>query len=188
MDCSPPGSSVHGIVQARILEWVAISFSWEPSWPRESNPGLLHWQADSLPSEPPRKLFRYKKLECPWWALARKAEFFPAHLPNSGHKLGWEEEKGLPCQEAAVDTNVVKPKVPLGATGLVHTCAWGRDDSLTCELPSLPSFCPCWLPQTLSGGGWGWTWESVTLHHWVGKSGRLTIYFIKASFSISVIT
>ena len=26
-DCSPPGSSVHGIFQARILEWVAISFS-----------------------------------------------------------------------------------------------------------------------------------------------------------------
>ena len=31
MDCSPPGSSVHEILQARILEWVAISFSldWE---------------------------------------------------------------------------------------------------------------------------------------------------------------
>ena len=27
MDCSPPGFSIHGIVQARILEWVAISFS-----------------------------------------------------------------------------------------------------------------------------------------------------------------
>ena len=27
MDYSPPGSSVHGILQARILEWVAISFS-----------------------------------------------------------------------------------------------------------------------------------------------------------------
>ena len=27
LDCSPPGSSVHGILQARILEWVAISFS-----------------------------------------------------------------------------------------------------------------------------------------------------------------
>ena len=27
MDCSPPGSSVHGILQTRILEWVAISFS-----------------------------------------------------------------------------------------------------------------------------------------------------------------
>ena len=27
MDCSPPGSSVHGICQARVLEWVAIAFS-----------------------------------------------------------------------------------------------------------------------------------------------------------------
>ena len=27
MDCSPPGSSVHGILQARTLEWVVISFS-----------------------------------------------------------------------------------------------------------------------------------------------------------------
>ena len=27
MDCSPPGSSVHGILQARVLEWVAIAFS-----------------------------------------------------------------------------------------------------------------------------------------------------------------
>ena len=35
MDCSPPGSSVHGISQARILEWVAISFSRGSSQPRD---------------------------------------------------------------------------------------------------------------------------------------------------------
>ena len=35
MDCSPPSSSVHWILQARILEWVAISFSRESSWPRD---------------------------------------------------------------------------------------------------------------------------------------------------------
>ena len=35
MDCSQPGSSVHGIFQARILEWVAISFSRESSQPRD---------------------------------------------------------------------------------------------------------------------------------------------------------
>ena len=29
VDCSLPGSSVHGLSQARILEWVAISFSWD---------------------------------------------------------------------------------------------------------------------------------------------------------------
>ena len=34
MDCTPPGSSVHGISQARILEWVAISFSRGSSQPR----------------------------------------------------------------------------------------------------------------------------------------------------------
>ena len=34
MDCSPPGSSVHGIFQARILEWVTISYSRISSWPR----------------------------------------------------------------------------------------------------------------------------------------------------------
>ena len=36
MDCSPPGSSVHGILQAGILEWVAISFSRGSSRPRDS--------------------------------------------------------------------------------------------------------------------------------------------------------
>ena len=35
MDCSPPGSSVHGILQARILEWVAIPFSRGSSTPRD---------------------------------------------------------------------------------------------------------------------------------------------------------
>ena len=35
MDCSLPGSSVHGIFQARILEWVAISFSRGSSWTRD---------------------------------------------------------------------------------------------------------------------------------------------------------
>ena len=35
MDCSLPGSSVHGIFQARVLEWVAISFSRGSSQPRD---------------------------------------------------------------------------------------------------------------------------------------------------------
>ena len=35
MDCSLPGSSICGLLQARILEWVAISFSRRPSQPRD---------------------------------------------------------------------------------------------------------------------------------------------------------
>ena len=35
MDCSPPGSFVHGILQMRIQEWVVISYSRRSSWPRD---------------------------------------------------------------------------------------------------------------------------------------------------------
>ena len=52
MDYSLPGSSVHGILQARVLEWVAISSSRGSSQPRDWTHVScisLHWQEDSLP-------------------------------------------------------------------------------------------------------------------------------------------
>ena len=55
MDCSPPGFSVHGILQVRILEWVAMPFSMGSSWPNLCLLSLLHWQVGSLPLAPPGK-------------------------------------------------------------------------------------------------------------------------------------
>ena len=55
MDCSLPGSSVHGILQARILEWVAIPFSPGDLPDPGIDPGSPSLQADSLLSEPPGK-------------------------------------------------------------------------------------------------------------------------------------
>ena len=55
MDCSPPGSSVHGTSQARKLEWVAMPSSRGSSSPRDQTHGLLHllhWQVGSLPGKP----------------------------------------------------------------------------------------------------------------------------------------
>ena len=55
MDRSSPGFSVCGILQARILKWIAAPFSREPSWPRKVELHLLcilHWQAGSLPRVP----------------------------------------------------------------------------------------------------------------------------------------
>ena len=52
MDCSLPGSSVHGILQARILEWVVISYSRGSSQPKDQTQ-VSCIEADSLPSEPP---------------------------------------------------------------------------------------------------------------------------------------
>ena len=54
MDCSLPGSSLHGILQARVLEWVAIAFSRGSSRPR-IEPESPEFQADALTSEPPGK-------------------------------------------------------------------------------------------------------------------------------------
>ena len=55
LDYSPLGFSVHGIFQARILGWVAISLSREIFLTQGSNLQLLHWQADALPAAPPGK-------------------------------------------------------------------------------------------------------------------------------------
>ena len=58
IDCSPPGSSVHGILQARVLEWVAISFSRGSSRPTDwtcVSSIYMHWQVGSLPLAPPGK-------------------------------------------------------------------------------------------------------------------------------------
>ena len=54
VDCSPPGSSVHGILQARTLEGVAMPSS-RGSSQSEIKPRSPTLQADSLPTEPPGK-------------------------------------------------------------------------------------------------------------------------------------
>ena len=59
MDCSPPDSSVHGISQARLLEWLAVPFSRESSRPRDRTQ-VSTLQTDSLPSEPPAKPIKVK--------------------------------------------------------------------------------------------------------------------------------
>ena len=71
MDCSLPHSSVHGILQAKILEWVAIPFSRGSSDPG-MEPRSPVSQADSLPSDPPGEALRkYServfKQGLPWW-------------------------------------------------------------------------------------------------------------------------
>ena len=60
------------ILQARILEWVAISFSRGSSWPRDwtlNSSCLLHWQVGSLPLAPagkPSESKTWVQLSCPW--------------------------------------------------------------------------------------------------------------------------
>ena len=76
MDYSLPGSSVHGIFQARVLEWVAISFSRGSSQPRDRS-GFPELQADALPSEPPGK------------PILCIAVCICLHLPSGNHKFAF---------------------------------------------------------------------------------------------------
>ena len=63
MDCSLPCSSIQRILQARILEWVAISFSRASSWPKYQT-WVSHITVDTLPFEPPGKPY-LREFNCP---------------------------------------------------------------------------------------------------------------------------
>ena len=84
MDCSPPGSSVHGNLQVRILEWVAIPFSGRSSWPRDwtwvsciAGEFFNIWAPfRALPSEAQGKPFWTKTM---WWSQQMQKK----HLINS---------------------------------------------------------------------------------------------------------
>ena len=71
VDYSPPGSFVHEILQAGILEWVAMPFSRESSQPRDQTQVSL--QADSLPFES-LSIFKILLLEYNCCALASAAQ------------------------------------------------------------------------------------------------------------------
>ena len=81
LDYSPPGSSVHGILQASVLEWLAISSSWGScqSMDRTCLLCLLHWQAGSLPLVPLGKPF------IQWFLYNLRHVFIePLHVCGSG--------------------------------------------------------------------------------------------------------
>ena len=90
MDFSLPGSSVHGILQARILEWVAISSSWDLPDP-EIEPATLnvylHWQVGSLPLTPPGNHIWAQHLLL---IIIIAFLYISVHLPNF-----WPWRKGL---------------------------------------------------------------------------------------------
>ena len=84
MHCSPPGSSVHGILQARILEWVAISFSnvnfSSSSLATKSCPTLVTPMNCSLPGSFVHGNFQTRILE--WVAISFSQGIFPTQGSN----------------------------------------------------------------------------------------------------------
>ena len=115
IDYSPPGSSIHGILQARILEWAVIPPSKGSSWPRDQTRSLLS----------PALAGRFFTTSTTWEAIAVQ--------------VGWAKMAGLLCSringfEEAQATQrsqayMFQSKALLGflpiAHILLHTRGWG---------------------------------------------------------------
>ena len=80
-DCNPPGSSIHGILQASILEWVAMLSSRGSSQPRDRTcvSCLLYWQVGSIPLIPSGKPNFFNKLRG-----LKCYKLIPHRFPGSG--------------------------------------------------------------------------------------------------------
>ena len=120
MDCSPPGSSVHGILQARILDRVAMSFYRASSWPGDlPDPGIkpaslmspalggrffttsITWEAWCLKNNG-RHVSQFWKLESPGWRQQEtqclvRYHFLVRRQLSSCHVLSDRRDKGALC-------------------------------------------------------------------------------------------
>ena len=112
-DCSLPGSSVHGILQARILEWVAMPSFGGSSQPRDWALLLhfLHWQASSLPLVPSGKPIQPNQILLFWhtFLVAQTVKRLPIMWETWVWSLGWEDplEKGM-----ATHSSILAWKIP----------------------------------------------------------------------------
>ena len=162
MDSSPPGSSVHGILQARILEWVSISFSRDLPDPGIES-GSLALQAESLPNKlqgKPNKMTsqlqlgfqRLNTLTFLFFGFFGRSSWLvgfhgssagkesacnagdASSIPGSGRSPGGGH--GNPVQYSCLET-------PHGPRSLVGYSPWGRKELDTTERLSTAEYMSC---------------------------------------------
>ena len=167
MECSPTGSSVHRVSQARVLEWVAISFSRGPSWPRDRTwvsctAGRFFTVA--LRWAPVFKLLLVK----PWhWILSkykREPEAWNKHVV-----LYYESQTTSSPANTAHTFRLIPWLLELGSDSKESACSAGDPDSIPGlgrspgERNGNPFQYPC-LENLMDKGAW---WAAV---HGVAKS------------------
>ena len=125
MEHSLPGSSVHGILQARVLEWVAVSFFRGSSWPRDgtcvSYISYIGRQVFFLPLAPPGKPINSNLNSC-----GRPEASVLDSVAVEGSRRGSELE--TPC--AVVD----------------GVASWKQGDEVKAYIWKTKMFCPTFFP------------------------------------------
>ena len=164
MDCSPSVSSVCGISQARILEWVAISPSKGSSRPQGLNSCLLHWQTHSLPLGHPGKPVQvwreYAKPSLIWDPVTSRGIKGPCHSLSLLDGPSPTAHRALCAWSPSMPPPLHPPREPLACSqpcsrnlglhlpgppqpgGLHLRCPWRKERGLVCE--SRPGLAAQW--------------------------------------------
>ena len=149
MDCSPPGSSVHGILQARILKWVAMPSYRVSSWPRyQTHTSLcfLHGQVGSLPLCYLRSCNKIPHLNN---IMASTAEMYCVTLLEPGSlRSRYQEDQFLlsTVKEASIVAQLVK-NLPAMQMSWVWSLDW--EDPLEKGKSTLSSILAWKIPWTI---------------------------------------
>ena len=167
MDYSLPGSSIHAVLQARIPEWVAISFS-----RRSSDPGmkptcllsLLRWQAGSLPLASPRK-FQFcsvQSLSHVWLFATHESQHARPPYPSPTPGVHSDSRPSSQWCHPAISSSVIpfsscpQPLPASGSFPVTQLFTWGgQGTGVSASAPVLPMNTQDWSPL-------GWTgWISL---------------------------
>ena len=134
MDCSPPGSSVHGILQVRILEWVAISLS--------------------KGSSPPRDQTHVSCVSCIGSWVPYHWEVPPKIFTSKMSLLVNDSEESIYVYASLLWASLVAQSVKnLPAMQDTQVQSLGREDPLEEEMATHSSILACRIPWTEEPGG-----------------------------------
>ena len=163
MDCSLPGSSVHGVLQRRMLEWVAILYPGDLCDPgiETGSPAL---QADSLPSEPPGKhTYRFSSVQFNHSVMSHSLRLhglrharLPCPSPTPG--VHWDSHPSSQWCHPAISSSVVPfssypQSLPASESfPMSQLFAWGSQSTGVSALASfLPKKSQGWSPSEWTG-------------------------------------
>ena len=139
LDCSPPGSSVHGILQARALEWGATSFSRASSLTQGLNPGLPRCRQTL--SEPPLVQDSCSSIVCECLRYSRISHVAADSPPSWASLLRAPGPQVLAERRAGLSACSSAPLAPWRTPGSGHTSICPTPDSPCCGHTSLLSVC-----------------------------------------------
>ena len=180
MNCSPPGSSVHGTYEARMLEWVAISFSRGSSRPRDrtwvswisciTGGSFTAWAIGEAHTLTPGTLIIRPCLEWKSWRGKMRRDSLLSdtlELRFTEDRCVFMDERTAPLFLLIMPSHSAQVQVLLG-----HSCRRESKKRLTWNMPAICQDGCCW-PSCWPWLSWFWSIVSKSLPYHLIERWRL---------------